>query len=97
MLEVFPPEDHEHGVLHGDHMRRPWLLIDDGHLPEHGAFTEDRENHLPAIFRYQDDFDLTRADQVHGVAGIVFEDNDTAARVTALTAEVGECLQVRSR
>ena len=76
-------------------MRRARLVVDQRHLAEELAFAEHREDDFAAVLADEDDFHLALGDDVEGVAGIVFEQNDrvlgigTVARNVHHPREVG--------
>ncbi len=94
--EILAPQHEQMRVVHRDDVRRPRAIVDQRQLAEVLANAEHAENHFAPVFTDEHDLDASLADDEEGVAGVVLEQDDAAARIESFARQVGEPLELGS-
>ena len=68
-MEVLPAEDQQAGVVHGNHVGRAGLFVDDCHLAEKASLSQHRQDDFAAILRDEDHLDLPGRDKKDDATG----------------------------
>ena len=94
VLEILPAQYQQVGVLHGDHVGRAGLVVDQGHLAEEVALTQDGKDHLSSVLADEHDLHLPSHHDVQCVTRVVLEQNNRVLRVGALACRFGHTGQL---
>ena len=92
--EILAAQHEQVRVLHRDDVRRPRPVVDQRQLAEVLADAEHAEDHFAPVFADEHDLDASLPDDEEGVARVVLEQDDAAARIEPFARQLGEALEL---